>query len=342
MKAVRFHQHGGPEALVFEDAPEPTVGDGQVLIQVKACALNHLDIWIRQGIPAYTVHLPHISGSDIAGVVHTVGPGVDSVVTGQRVFVSPGLSCWQCDACLSGRDNQCVTFRVVGAASDGGYAEYAAVPAMNCLPVPERLSFEEAAAFPLVYLTSWHMLMTRARLAPGEWVLIHGVSSGVGSAALQIAKMIGATAIVTASQNENLAKAQRLGADHIVNYVAEDVAKRVKELTNGRGVDVVFEHIGPATWEQSIQSLVKGGRLVTCGATTGPHVTLDLRYVYSKELTIFGSYLGTRAELLTIAKLVGQGKLTPVIGGTFPLREARLAQERMLQRQLFGKLILKP
>ena len=186
------------------------------------------------------------------------------------------------------------------------------------------------------------MLLTRARLAAGETILVHGISSGIGSAALQIAKMIGATTIVTASQDENLAKAQRMGADHLVNYRTDDVTKRVKDLTDGRGVDVVFEHIGPSTWEQSVQSLAKGGRLVTCGATTGPQVTIDLRYLYSRELTVLGSYLGTRAELLTISRLVGKGKLSPVIGGTFPLREARLAQERMLQRQLFGKLILKP
>lgn len=342
MKAVLFYEHGGPEKLVYEDAPEPVAGEGQVVIQVKACALNHLDIWVRQGIPSYKLTLPHISGCDIAGIVHAVGPGVASIVMGQKVFVSPGLSCWNCDACLSGRDNQCVTFRIIGAAIHGGYAEYVAVPAINCLPIPERLSFDEAAAFPLVYLTSWHMLISRARLAPGETALIHGVSSGIGSAALQIAKLIGATTIVTASQNENLDKAQRLGADHTINYTTTDVAKRVRELTNGRGVDVVFEHIGPSTWEQSVQSLVKGGRLVTCGATTGPQVTLDLRYIYSRELTVFGSYLGTRAELMTIARLMGSGKLSPVIGGTFPLREARLAQERMLQRQFFGKLVLKP
>jgi NADPH:quinone reductase-like Zn-dependent oxidoreductase len=342
MKAVLFYEHGGPEKLVYEDAPEPKAGDGEVVIQVKACALNHLDIWVRQGIPAYKLALPHISGCDIAGVVHAVGPGVESVILGQRVFVAPGLSCWKCEACLAGRDNQCATYRVIGASIHGGYAEYVKVPAMNCLLIPEKLSFDEAAAFPLVSLTSWHMLMSRARLAPGETALIHGVSSGVGSAALQIAKLVGATTIVTASQDENLDKAQRLGADHTINYKNADVAKRVRELTGGRGVDVVLEHIGPATWEQSLQSLVKGGRLVTCGATTGPQVTLDLRYVYSRELTVLGSYLGTRAELATVAKLVGGGKLSPVIGGTFPLREAKLAQERMLQRQFFGKLILKP
>jgi NADPH:quinone reductase-like Zn-dependent oxidoreductase len=342
MKAVLFYEHGGPEKLVYEDAPEPKPGDGEVVIQVKACALNHLDIWVRQGIPAYKLALPHISGCDIAGVVHAAGPGVDSVPLGQRVFVAPGLSCWKCEACLAGRDNQCATFRVIGASIHGGYAEYVKVPAINCLPIPEKLSFDEAAAFPLVYLTAWHMLITRARLAPGETALIHGVSSGIGGAALQIAKLIGATAIVTASQDENLDKAQRLGADHTINYATSDVTKRVRELTGGRGVDVVFEHIGPATWDQSLQSLVKGGRLVTCGATTGPQVTLDLRYVYSRELTVFGSYLGTRAELSMVAKLMGAGKLAPVIGGTFPLREAKLAQERMLQRQFFGKLILKP
>ena len=342
MKAVLFYEHGGPEKLIYEDAAEPVAGEGQVVIQVKACALNHLDIWVRQGIPAYKLALPHISGCDISGIVHAVGPGVTSVVMGQRVFIAPGLSCWSCDACLSGRDNQCATYRVIGAAVHGGYAEYVAVPAVNCLPMPERLSFDEAAAFPLVYLTSWHMLISRARLSPGETVLIHGVSSGVGSAALQIAKLIGATAIVTASQNENLDKAQRLGADHTINYTTADVAKRVRELTNGRGVDVVFEHIGPSTWEQSVQSLVKGGRLVTCGATTGYDARVDLRFLFSKQWSLLGSFMGTMGELHQVLKFVFRGQLKPVVDSVYPLAEIRAAHERLENKEQFGKIVVRP
>jgi NADPH:quinone reductase-like Zn-dependent oxidoreductase len=340
MKAVVFHQHGGPEQLRYEDVAPPQISSDEVLIRVKACALNHLDIWIRQGIPGYRIPLPHISGCDVAGVIQQVGPGVTHLAVGDRVFVSPGLSCWQCEMCCSGRDNLCPSFKILGAQVDGGYAELVKVPGRNAIPLPKGLTFEQAAAFPLVSVTAWHMLFTLGELRPGEAVLVMGAGSGVGSIALQMARFAGARVITTVGSDEKIPKAKSLGAEEVINHAKEDVSKRVKEWTGGRGVDVVIEHIGPEVWEACFLSLAKGGRLVTCGATTGAEATVDLRRLFSRQLTIKGSYMGTRAELLEAATLIGQGKLQPVIDRVFPLKEARTAQEFMLSRKVFGKLVL--
>lgn len=340
MKAVLFREHGGPEKLTVEDLPTPTIGTGEVLVRVKACALNHLDIWIRQGNPAYPIPLPHVSGSDIAGVVEQIGAQVEGVTVGARVVVSPGLSCWKCENCLAGRDNFCSTFGIVGAKTHGGYAEYVKVPFLNILPIPENLAFEQAAAFPLVSVTASHMLFALAGLQHGEMVLIMGAGSGVGSMAVQLAKLAGARVITTVGSDEKIPKAVVLGADAVINHSKEKVAERVKLLTEGKGVDVVIEHIGPEVWETCLASLAKGGRLITCGATTGAEVKLDLRYVYSRQFTIKGSYMGTRAELVKAAELVGQKRLMAVIDRTYPLREARAAQELMLSRKFFGKIVL--
>ncbi len=344
MKASIFREFGGPEKLVYEDVPVPSVGRDEVLVRVKACSLNHLDIWVRQGIPAYKLVLPHISGCDIAGAVEVIGDDVDRghIKPGERVIVAPGLSCFKCSYCLAGMDNLCETFRIIGGQVDGGYAEYARVPAINIVPIPDGISFEEAAAFPLTFLTSWHMLIDRARLAPGEDVLIIGAGSGIGVAAVQIAKLAGARVFATAGNQEKLELAKQLGADEIINHTREDFAKKVKEITGGKGVDVVYEHVGPATWDKSIASLAKNGRLVTCGATTGPGVKLDLRFIFMRQQTILGSIMGTRRDLLAVTNLVGQKKLKPVIDTTYPLAEARKAQERMLSRENFGKIILIP
>lgn len=340
MKAVLFREHGGPEKLTVEDLPTPTIGTGEVLVRVKACALNHLDIWIRQGNPAYPIPLPHVSGSDIAGVVEQVGAHVEGVTVGARVFVSPGLSCWKCENCLAGRDNFCSTFGIIGAKTHGGYAEYVRVPFRNVLPMPENLTFEQAAAFPLVSVTASHMLFALAGLQHGETVLIMGAGSGVGSMAIQLAKLAGSRVITTVGSDEKIPKAVVLGADAVINHSKEKVAERVKLLTEGKGVDVVIEHIGPEVWETCLASLAKGGRLITCGATTGAEVKLDLRYMYSRQFTIKGSYMGTRAELVKAAELMGQKRLIPVIDRTYPLREARAAQELMLGRKFFGKIVL--
>jgi NADPH:quinone reductase-like Zn-dependent oxidoreductase len=342
MKAVIFKQHGGPEQLVYEDVPNPVIGPDEVLIRVKACALNHLDIWIRQGSPAYQVSLPHISGSDISGIVEAVGNHVDGVQVGERVFVSPGVSCWRCEFCLAGRDNMCRSYSLLGAKMWGGYAEYIKVPLRNVLPIPENLSFEQAAAFPLVSVTASHMLFALAGLQHGETVLIMGAGSGVGSMAVQLAKLAGARVITTVGSDDKIPKAVILGADAVINHAKEKVSDRVNLLTEGNGVDVVIEHIGPEVWDTCLRSLSKGGRLITCGATTGAEVQLDLRYIFSRQLTIKGSYMGTRAELVQAAELMGQKRLIAVIDRTYPLTDARAAQEQMLSRKFFGKIVLVP
>lgn len=340
MKAVVFHEHGGPENLRYEDRPDPKITKNEVLVRVKACALNHLDIWIRQGVPGYPLSLPHISGCDVAGVVEQVGAEVANLSVGDRVYVSPGLSCWQCKWCRSGRDNLCHSFKILGAQVDGGYAELVKVSGGDVIPMPESLTFEQAAAFPLVSLTACHMLLTLGELRPGETVLVMGAGSGVGSIAIQIARLVGARVITTVGADEKIPKGRALGADDVINHAKEDIPQRVKALTGGAGVDLVIEHIGPEVWEACIRSMAKGGRLVTCGATTGAEATMNLRYLFTRHLTIKGSYMGTRADLLQVAELVGQGKLKPVVDRVFPLKEARAAQEYLLARKAFGKLVL--
>lgn len=340
MKAVIFSEHGGPEKLVYGEVPKPVIGPGEVLIRVKACALNHLDIWIRQGNPSYPISLPHISGSDIAGVVEEVGVQVEGVIVGDRVLVSPGVSCWRCEFCLTGRDNLCQSYSLIGGKMHGGYAEYLKVPFRNILPMPENLSFEQAAAFPLVSVTASHMLFALARVQHGETVLIMGAGSGVGSMAVQLAKLVGARVITTVGSDEKIPKAVILGADAVINHAKEKVADRVKLLTEGRGVDVVIEHVGPEVWDACLRSLTRGGRLITCGATTGAAVQLDLRHIFSHQLTVKGSYMGTRAELVKIVDLMGQKRLIAMIDRTYPLSDAQAAQEQMLSRNFFGKIVL--
>lgn len=340
MKAVRFHRHGGPEVLQHEEAPDPKPSNDEALVRVKACALNRLDVWARNGLPNVEIPLPHISGSDIAGVVEWVPPEERNLQKGAEVIVNPGIGCGRCERCLLGMDNQCRFYTIVGYGTDGGYAELVKVPRSNLVPKPEGLSFEEAASFPLVFLTAHHMLLTKARLGPGESVLVLGAGSGVGSAAIQIAKLAGATVIATAGDDAKLSKARSLGADHTINHRSQDIADEVRKLTGKRGVDVVVEHVGKATWEKSVKSLAKGGRLVLCGATTGAEVTTDLRYVYNRELTIYGSFMGSKGELLKVVELVRSKRLKPVVDSTFPLAKAAEAQKRMESGLHFGKIVL--
>ena len=340
MKAVLFREHGGPDKLSYEEMSMPKIGLQDVLIRVKACALNHLDIWVRQGSPAYAVSLPHVGGSDVSGIVEQVGIQVEGIAVGTQVFVSPGISCWNCEFCMAGRDNMCRTYNLLGARMHGGYAEYVKVPFRNVLPIPENITFEQAAAFPLVSVTASHMLFALAKLQPGETVLVMGAGSGVGMMAVQLAKLAGARVITTVGSDGKIPKAVILGADAVIDHSKEKVSERVKLLTEGRGVDVVIEHIGPEVWDSCVESLSKGGRLITCGATTGGDVTLNLRYLYSRQLTIKGSYMGTRAELVKAAELIGQKRLVAVIDRTFPLQEARAAQELMASRKFFGKIVL--
>ncbi|MEK7268330.1 MAG: alcohol dehydrogenase catalytic domain-containing protein, partial [Nitrospirota bacterium] len=312
MKAVVFHQHGGPEQLRYEDVAPPQISSDEVLIRVKACALNHLDIWIRQGIPGYRIPLPHISGCDVAGVIQQVGPGVTHLAVGDRVFVSPGLSCWQCEMCCSGRDNLCPSFKILGAQVDGGYAELVKVPGRNAIPLPKGLTFEQAAAFPLVSVTAWHMLFALGELRPGEAVLVMGAGSGVGSIAVQMARFAGARVITTVGSDEKIPKASALGAEEVINHAKEDVSKRVKEWTGGRGVDVVIEHIGPEVWEACFLSLAKGGRLVTCGATTGAEAATVVNNNAAATLLILQTFAGGREVIVSRGQLIE-------IGGSFRL-----------------------
>ncbi|HYY42372.1 MAG TPA: zinc-binding dehydrogenase, partial [Pyrinomonadaceae bacterium] len=277
MKAVVFHEHGGPGVLRYEERPEPQIRANEVLVEVRACALNHLDVWARGGLPGIEIPLPHILGNDVAGVVCAAGELVDWVQAGDEVMLQPGVSCGHCLECLSGRDNLCPQYDIIGYRRDGGYAELVAAPGVNVIQKPAALSWAEAAALPLVTVTAWHMLVTRAQVQPGEDVLIHAAGSGVGSIGIQIARLRGARVIATAGSDEKLAQARALGADEVVNYTNPDWPREVRRLTARRGVDVVFEHTGAETWPGSIQVLAKDGRLVTCGATSGYDARTDLR-----------------------------------------------------------------
>lgn len=341
MKAIRFYEHGGPEVLKYEDAPEPVVRANEVLVRVNACALNHLDLWVRGGLPGVQFPMPHIPGSDVAGEVAKVGEDVTTVKVGQKVVLAPGVACGKCALCVSGNDNRCRQFTNLGYMIDGGCAEFVKCPEVNCMPYPENLSWEEAAAVPLVFQTAWHMLVTRAELQPGEDVLILGAGSGVGSAAIQIAKFFGARVITTAGTDEKLAKGRELGADYGINYKTQKIRDEVRRITNKRGVDVVFEHVGTATWEDSLASLAAGGRLVTCGNTTGYDAKIDLRFLFSRQLSLLGSYMGKKSELLTVLKLVAAGRLKPVVDRVFRLEEAVAAHKYFDSGSQFGKVVLR-
>ena len=340
MKAIVFRQHGRPEVLQYVDVPDSEPRPNEVLVRVRACALNHLDLWVRGGLPNVPIPLPHIPGSDVAGEIAKIGSEVTTVRVGQKVVLAPGVSCGKCAACVSGQDNRCRQFTNLGYMIDGGCAEFVRVPEVNCLPYPENLSFEQAAAVPLVFQTAWHMLIARAELQPGEDVLVLGAGSGVGSAAIQIAKFFGARVIATAGSDEKLAKARELGADHAINHKSQKIRDEVRRITNKRGVDVVFEHVGTATWDDSLASLALAGRLVTCGNTTGYDAKIDLRFLFSRQLSLLGSYMGVKSELHTVMKLVAAGRLKPVVDRTFPLAEAAAAHAYLETGQQFGKVVL--
>jgi NADPH:quinone reductase-like Zn-dependent oxidoreductase len=340
VKAVRFHEHGGPEVLRYEDAPDPVPAPGWILVRVRACALNHLDLWQRRGLERVTIPLPHVSGADVAGEIAALGEGVTAVRAGDRVMLQPGLSCGRCPRCLAGEDNFCPAYDVLGYQSDGGYAELVTVPAANAVPLPETIDFTTAAAFPLSFLTAWHMLHTRARLVAGETVLVVAAGSGVGQAAVQLANAAGARVIATAGSDAKVAMAKSIGADDVIDHHHDDVVARVRELTGRRGVDVVVEHVGVATWDRSVRSLARGGRLVTCGATTGHDAKLDLRHLFARQLSFLGSYMGGKPELLRAAELFFRGEVRPVVDRTFPLSETAQAQRHLESSAQFGKVVL--
>ncbi len=341
MKAVIFYEHGGRDKLLYEERPQPEIQDSEVLVRVKACALNHLDLWARQGLPNVKIPLPHISGCDISGEVADEGNPSQTEV-GKKVIVAPGIGCGHCNFCLSGRDNYCRLYQVVGYNTDGGYAEYVKVPESNLLPTPDALSFEEAASVPLVFMTAWHMLVGRAQIGMSEDVLILAAGSGVGIASLQVAKLFNARVIATAGSEEKLKLAERLGADFLINHRTQDIVEEVKRITGKRGVDIVVEHVGEATWDKSVRALTQGGRMVTCGATTGREGKTDIRYVFNKQLSILGSYMGSKAELMEVLRFFEEGRLKPVVYRILPLKEAAEAQRIMEESEHFGKIILKP
>ncbi len=340
MKAVRFHTNGGPEVLQFEEAPDPVPNDDEILVRVKACALNHLDIWARKGLPNVEIPLPHISGSDISGVVDWAPREEREMVRDMEVIVNPGISCGMCDRCLLGMDNQCRHYTIIGYGVDGGYAELVKVPRTNVISKPNGMGFAEAASFPLVFLTVYHMLVSKARIQPGETVLVLGANSGVGSAAIQLAKLYNTTVIATGGDDQKLERAKKLGADHTINHYKQDFAAEARAITGKRGVDIVVEHVGQATWDKSVRALARGGRLVLCGATSGAEAMTDLRYVFNRELTVYGSYMGSKGELLKVIELFRQGRLKTLVDKTFPLREAAQAQKRMEASEHFGKIVL--
>ena len=340
MKAVVFHEQGGRDKLRLEDRPKPQITETEVLVRVKACALNHLDLWARQGLPNVKIPLPHISGCDISGEVAERGKLVEGVEVGMKVVVAPGIGCGHCQECIAGRDNYCRQYQVVGYNVDGGYAEYVKVPGSNVLGIPDALSFVEAASVPLVFMTAWHMLVGRAKIRLGEDVLVLAAGSGVGIAALQVAKLFGARVIATAGSEEKLKAAEKLGADFLVNHRTQDIVEEVKRITSKRGVDIVTEHVGEATWDKSVRSLTQGGRMVTCGATTGREGRTDIRYVFSKQLSILGSYMGSKAELHEVLRFFENNRLRPVVFKTLPLEEAAEAQRIMEESEHFGKIVL--
>ena len=326
--------------LRIEDIPEPKLRADQVLVRVRASALNHLDLFTRAGIPGMKFTMPHILGSDIAGEVVSVGELCERVKPGWRVLLSPGTSCRQCEACLAGRDNECRRFTMFGYGIDGGNTELMAAPEYAVIQIPDGMSFESAAAAPLVSVTAWHMLMGRAKLQPGEDVLVIAASSGVGTVAIQIAKMFQCRVIATAGGEAKLAKARELGADHVIDHYQQDISAEVKKITGKRGVDVVVEHVGTATWPKSTESLAPSGRLVTCGATTGFDARIDLRFLFYKQWSLLGSFMGTMGELHQVLKFVFRGQIKPVVDRTFPLNQIADAHRHLENKEQFGKVVL--
>lgn len=340
MRAIRFHEHGGVDVLRFEDAPDPQMGPDDALIEVRATSVNHVDLFLRRGIPGVKVHLPHIPGCDAAGVVRAVGNEVTHLRVGQRVTINPGINCGHCDFCSAGFGSQCLTYAMVGEHVNGAYAELVSVPARNALPIPDDLTFEQAAAAPLVFLTAWSMMITRGRIQPGEDVLILGAGAGVGTAAIQIAKMAGCRVIVTASSDEKLERARLLGADIGINHREEEFDKRVRTITNRRGVDVVIDYIGADTWVRSLRSARRGGRILTCGATTGSTPQTDLRHIFYRQLQIIGSTMGGPKDFRDVMACIFRGQLRPVIDRVLPVSDAWKAHDLIEGRHVFGKIVL--
>ena len=341
MLAITIRSHGGPEVVAVDDVPRPAVAaPDDVVVALKAAALNHLDLFVLRGLPGITHAFPHVLGADGAGVVEAVGAAVTRVKPGDRVLLNPGISCQACAFCLAGEQSLCTTYRLLGEHLPGTFAEAVRVPQWNVSPVPDGVSWTDAAAFPLVHLTAWRMVVTRAATRPGETVLIWGIGGGVALAALRIAKLAGATVIVTSSSDAKLERARALGADLALNHASVDVPKELRRRLGDRGVDVVLDSVGEATWEKSLRALAPGGRLVTCGGTSGPKVVTDVRRMFWYHYTLMGSTMGNAREFAEILRLLGTGALKPVVDSVTPVREARRAFERLGAGAHFGKVVL--
>ena len=338
MKAIRIHAHGGVEQLRLDELEAPKLGPYQLLVEVKAAALNRLDIFVRKGIPG--VPLPVIMGADAAGVVREIGSQVTRFKPGDRVLGQPGAGCGLCQQCKDGRENYCLKYGIAGEHFDGYQAELIALDESMVFPMPSGISFEEGAAIPLVYLTAWEMLVNKAHVKPGDTVLVIAASSGVGSAAVEIAKLYGARVIATAG-TAKLEKAKALGADAVLDHYKQDIAKEIKSLTAGRGVDIVIDHVGLATWQASLRSLAKGGQLILCGSTSGPEVKLDLRFLFLRQQSVIGSTMGRRGDLLHVLKHVEAGNLRGIVDKVFPFTEVAAAHAHLESGQQFGKVVLR-
>lgn len=343
MKAIQYSRLGGPEVLEYRDLPNPTPKPGEVLMRVKAAAMNHLDLHFRKGLPGLKSPLPHIPGSDGAGIVEAVGGGVDHVKPGDRIVMNPGVACGHCSACIDGDKSLCHKYYVIGRETDGTNAELVAIPGRNAIPLPIGVSFESAAGAPLVYLTAWSMIAGKARIRPGDTVLIMGAGSGVSMAAIQIAKLMGATVFATASTDEKVKKAKELlGADVVINYRTTEIDKEVRNLTQKRGVDVVIDHVGGDQWVPLLRATRNGGMVITCGATSGFEPKEDLRQIFYRQVRVIGSTMGNDAELMDVMNLVFQGKLKPIIDHVYPLKDAAEGHRRLESRQAFGKIVFVP
>lgn len=341
MKAVRIHEHGGIDKLRYEEVEEPKLrARSDAIVELRAAALNRVDIWNRRGLTGTEISLPHILGADGSGIVKQIGEQVTNVKPGDSVCLYSRSGCGRCEFCAVDRDFMCIHPRALGEKENGTYAQYVRLPARNCFPIPPGLSFEEAAAFPLVFLTVWRMLVTNAALKPGELVLILGIGGGIATAALQLATHMRAHVIVTSSSDEKLEMARNWGADHGINYRAADFAKEVRNLTGKRGVDVVVDCVGGESWSKSLAALARGGRLVTCGATAGANPSTDLRRVFWNNLRILGSTLGSREEFRQMLSFMRNARIRPILDQLFPLKEARAAQQRMEEGKQFGKIVL--
>lgn len=340
MKAIRIHKHGSPDVLKIDDIPEPAPGENEVKIQVKATSLNHMDIWVRKGIPGIGA-LPLVLGCDAAGVVVAVGDRVIGFKPGDRVFVYPMMGCGACGACESGRVNLCPKASMLGEHVDGTHREFLCLGTGNVIRLSDKISFDEGAAFPLVFLTAWHMLVQKGGVKKGDTVLVVGAASGVGSAAVQIAKLFGARVIATAGSADKLAHAKELGAEAVIDHYRERISTRVKEVTEKHGADIIVEHVGAKVWQECLKSLAWGGRLVTCGATTGPNVSLDLRHVFIKHQQIIGSTMGTYDELVAVHEKMARRQLKAVVSKVFPYKDVQEAHRYLEASQHFGKVVLR-